>query len=674
MKFTVSAKPVMLQGRLTFGQPMTGFTHPPDSGRFAVGDLTVDLGRREVWRADQRLAIPKLSFQLLAALMRRSPEILSFDQLVEAVWQGRPVTNETLHQRVRLLRKALDDDAADPTYVGLVRGEGYRLLCDVRPAPLQSEFNGQQHGTRNDQRPVPAPESQQRSISRRNIFAWATGAIMITAGIVGWWSLASEEVPGSPEEAQKAAALHKSVAILPFVDMSPERDQQHFGDGITVELLNELSPLDGLRVASPTFSFSTTHGQDVRSIGRALSVATVLRGSVRKSGDQVRVTAQLDDTASGFTLWSQTFERPLTDVFAIQDEIAEAVAGTLGVTLNVGDVNAFSGAGTTNVKAYQAFQRATELYIPRQSVERVRLLERAVELDPNYAAAWASLGLTIAAKMWNSPVEEAPALLARAVPIVRRAVQLNPDSSFAYNMLATVNYATMDWIRSEQYYEKAFEKNPDGETFANYANLMMRAGRSKRSLRYQELAAMAERQAVDSTLNFNAALALGHLDEVSRTRTKFGGISAAVSDLLVALNADDPAKVQKALEAISPDNKGLYHMARAILSNLDSKPQVLAAIRTKYQDSRLQWPAKHHDSALLAAYFGDPEFALQAISHEARLTTIRYGALWYPVMAKVRELPGFEQLLIDVNLVDYYRAYGWTDHCRPQGVEGLECF
>jgi hypothetical protein len=111
-----------------------------------------------------------------------------------------------------------------------------------------------------------------------------------------------------------------------------------------------------------------------------------------------------------------------------------------------------------------------------------------------------------------------------------------------------------------------------------------------------------------------------------------------------------------------------------VLADIDSPDRALVTLRSIHADTDAAWPAKHHDVALLAAFLGDPEFALDAIAYEARLTTLRYGSLWHPVMAEVRKLPGFKQLVIDVNLVEYWRHYGWPDHCRPAGAEDFECF
>lgn len=479
-------------------------------------------------------------------------------------------------------------------------------------------------------------------------------------------------------EPVKLVADRKSIAVLPFVDMSQEGDQVFFGDGIAEEVLNELTGLEGLRVASRTSSFAYRDGdEDTRAIAKALNVATVLEGSVRKSGEQIKVTAQLINAADGYHLWSEVFERQLTDIFAIQEEIAGAVAGALGVRLGVGDINAFGGAGTTSVEAYEAYLRGwhTPLFPAVSSDERIRLLERAVELDPNYAAAWAALGLTIGSTMWISSVDDAPAIRNRAFPVLQRAIELGPDSAFAYTKIATVNYSGFDWVESEKYYLRAMEILPDGHTLGNYANMLMRSGRSSDSLRYRNRAQTAERNPAGPTdMTAWVYAATGQLEELRQMGNVTAGPGGFPFPLITALNTGDRKALHKQLLSLPAKTVVASVLQDLILNDFDSPDRVLATLRSVYSNRDIDWPSKYHDIALLAAFFGDDELALESISYEARLTTVRYGALWFPVMSEVRKLPGFKQLVSDVNLAEYWRTYGWTDHCRPIGADDFECF
>ena len=253
--------------------------------------------------------------------------------------------------------------------------------------------------------------------------ALVLGLVAVAAAMI--WSQMS---PGVDRAAPPSVvSSDKSVAVLPFADMSPEGDQAYFGDGIAEELLNELTRLEGLRVASRSSSFAYREkALDLRSVAEALNVSTILEGSVRKDGDRIRVTAQLIDAADGYHLWSETFDRELKDIFAIQEQIATAAAGALGVRLGVGGSDAFLGAGTTNIDAYEAYLR--------------RDYERAIELDPNYAAAWARQGIRIASSQWRHMPEDAPSIRENAFGYIARAMELDPESGVVQGRLATLRY------------------------------------------------------------------------------------------------------------------------------------------------------------------------------------------------------------------------------------------
>jgi len=577
---------------------------------------------------------------------------------MQEIWGGTVVTENSITQCLKDIRQAIGDK--DLTLIRTVPRRGY-----IFQMPVSTENADGRHTE-------PATQNASR------LKGWVVMATLAIA-LLGW--IAHEKfVPGQAAggDQEQLTTQARSVAVLPFVDMSPGGDQTFFGDGIAEEVIDELTRLEGLRVASRTSSFAYRESNtDTRTIANALNVAAVLEGSVRRNGERIRITAQLINAADGYHLWSKTFEREFSDIFVIQDEIAEAVAGALGVRMEVGDVNAFKGAGTRIVEAYEAYLRGlyTPLFPRTESDKRIRFFERAIELDPDYTAAWAELGLTLGSTMWISSVDDAPMILDRAIPILHRAVDLGPNSSHAYTMLATVNYARFDWISSEQFYLKAMDILPDGIAFHGHANMLMRSGRSTESLRYIDRADMAERNPVSPTdmacWTYAATGEIDKLDEMDHMTAGPGGFPFS---LVAALNAGNKEVLRQELRALTAATAATNTLQKPILEHFDSADQVLAILRSVYEDRDVEWPSKHSDIALLAAFYEDPELALTAISYEARQTTIRYGALWFPVMSEMRKLPGFKQLVKDVNLVEYWRAYGWADHCRAIGADDFECF
>src|SRR6266496_4431496 len=196
----------------------------------------------------------------------------------------------------------------------------------------------------------------------------------------------------SDEETKKGIRL---LGVLPFADLSAERDQEYFGDGIAEEILNALAKVSPLYVAARTSSFAFRGTSiDVREIGRRLGVDALLEGSIRKAGNRVRITVQLIDARNGYQLWSHRFDKQIENIFAIQDEIARNVIDALGLSLTQREERRFLKASTQNVEAYEFYLRARKLFQrwTRQNIELARqMFERAIELDSHFAAAWAGL-------------------------------------------------------------------------------------------------------------------------------------------------------------------------------------------------------------------------------------------------------------------------------------------
>ena len=461
-----------------------------------------------------------------------------------------------------------------------------------------------------------------------------------------------------------------SIAVLPFVDMSPDGDQEYFGDGIAEELLNELVRLDGLRVAgrTSTFSFKGTNANH-KIIAEALNVATILEGSVRKDGDRLRITAQLIDASDGYHIWSDTYDRELVEIFAIQNEIATSVSGALGVRLGVGGVNAFKGAGTKNIEAYEAYLQA----LAHSGDERIRLLEQVTQMDPNYSAAWSQLGLMTAGKQWRSNPEDVPELRDRAYSYVLRAVELDPESAQSTSLLGTMLYGRKDWIGGEATHLKALSLSADRPIQMQYGYLLMRAGRSAAALDQWEKGETVEPNGEPEGFRAYVAMAQGRFADARKALPWTTESNARDRRLSIALNERNFEEIKASIEAMPPTTVATIALYSPVLSAFDSPETVLSILRAVYSDHNSRWPSKLHDIALFAAYFGEPDFALQAMGEEVRYMSARQQALWYPMMSEVRQLPGFKELVTELNLVEYWRASGWADLCRPLGNDDFEC-
>jgi len=292
---------------------------------------------------------------------------------------------------------------------------------------------------------------------------------------------------GRGKSGTPGAAL-ASAAVLPFADMSPQKDQEYFSDGLTEELITSLSHIAGLRVAARTSSFQFKgRNTDVREVGRKLNVGAVLEGSVRKSGNRLRITAQLVSVEDGYQLWSDSYDRELADVFAVQEDIARAIVTALRVRLAASPDSALAARPTGDLEAYDLYLKgrfAWNLRTAAALLEAVRYLERAVTRDSTFARAWAGLAdayILVVPYAGGSPAETWPKAKAAAT----RALALDSTSAEAHTSLA---YGSMvygwDWLAAERSFRQGLAANPNYATGHHwYGDFLAGRGRLEESLR-----------------------------------------------------------------------------------------------------------------------------------------------------------------------------------------------
>jgi serine/threonine protein kinase/tetratricopeptide (TPR) repeat protein len=328
--------------------------------------------------------------------------------------------------------------------------------------------------------------AQPETRSRR----WPVRAIAFAAGLMalllGGWLVVQRGQNNS-------SAPPASAAVLPFLDLSPAKDQEYFSDGLTEELITSLSQVEGLRVAARTSSFQFKgRNADVRQVGRSLGVGAVVEGSVRKSGNQLRVAAQLVNVADGYQLWSQAYDREATDVFAVQEEIARAIVEALRVKLGVGEGAALATAPTEDLEAYDLYLKGRFAWNQRSAAaitEAVRYLEQAVARDSGFARAWAALA---DAYILLVPYAGAPreTTWPKARAAATRALALDSTLAEAHTALA---YGTMiyawDFPAAEASFRRAIAANPNYATGHHwYADFLAGRGRLDESVREMERA------------------------------------------------------------------------------------------------------------------------------------------------------------------------------------------
>jgi TolB-like protein/cytochrome c-type biogenesis protein CcmH/NrfG len=489
--------------------------------------------------------------------------------------------------------------------------------------------------------------------------------------------------------AQEQAAFRgvsspNAIAVLPFVDMSPNQDQEYFADGIAEELLNELSQLEGLHVAGRTSSFTFKgSNEDLQSIGEQLGVTSILEGSVRKDGNGVRITVQLINSLTGFHLWSKTYDRQIDDIFFIQEDIARSVAGALSIALGVDGRNELPGTGTSNIEAYDAFLEGRALGRVGQSEQALAHFGRAIDIDPSYAAAWLAFGAATGIMSWDQPPEQARATQERGRELVLRAIELDPNLAGAHSILGQFNWARGDWVGAAEAHEKAIALAPaDIGPQMGYANVLGRVGRVRAAIEIAELgreidpvdfygAMIMAEQYIQVGRYSDARADLEKAETLSPTRRP----GVVMRRLFIAMSQSEPARIRESLEKLADVNPAVATIANSVLAEFDSPPSdVLRVLRRTYDDAFETSPEGRVVTASLAAYFGDPELALEIMTEELRGNLLRTGRLWYPFFSDMRKLPGFKALVDEIGFVAYWRAYGWADSCRPLSNDDFECY
>ena len=420
------------------------------AGAWRLDDLVVDAGARTVTRGETTIELPRLSFDLLLALIEAAPDALSTDQAMDRAWQGAVVSPATVAKRVELLRQALGDDKDAPRYVALVRGYGYRLV--PAPAPLADEGAAQGSGA-----PPPAPAARP---ARRLLFVVAAAALVAAMAGVTWWFLGDRgETPTDPPR--------RSLAVLPFTALGEEERNQRFAEGLTEEIATALARAGELRVTGRTSAGRFPgRDRDPRAIGETLGVAHLLEGSVRREGDNLTVVARLIDTGDGFVRWSESYDETVSDARAIQRAIAAAVAEALRVAL-VAPGAAPSVAVTSDPEAYALYLEALGLFPYPTSPDPARaqeLLEHALALDPDFADAWTLLGAAHFQRLFFrdptytlSPTES----VAVARDAAERALAIDPANGGAYGVLAGIAWLIdHDDAKAAELYEQSARLAP----------------------------------------------------------------------------------------------------------------------------------------------------------------------------------------------------------------------
>jgi len=452
---------------------------------------------------------PKV-MDLFVCLAEHANELVTRDQLLETVWSGHAAADELLTRAISDLRHALQDSRGDPKYIETIPKRGYRLVGQVElPEGVHLETNI-------------APEASLTHISGRRlgyiIITLLLCAVVILIAYDKWWM-------GGPPET--------SIAVLPFENMSGDPEQEYFSDGISEEILNALAHIPDLHVTSRSSAFSFKgKSADIQTMAEQLGVASILEGSVRKSGSRIRISAQLIDSRTDRHLWSETYDRELEDIFAVQEEISAAVVEALKEHLGLQIEAVPRVTAAANTEAHEAYLRGRYLVVQRRpaTVEgAVREFEKAIALDPDYALAYAELAIaTLLQRRTQYGTLTGAEAISKAAPHAERAMALDPTLAEAYAATGFLLDIRFDLEEALTYYSQAIQINPNYSIVYTWMGALLGStgfGRYAESFAVTETALRLDPLSIPAHWNYILRLIMrNRLAETDRALEKFASI------------------------------------------------------------------------------------------------------------------------------------------------------
>ena len=530
-------------------------------GDFRVGQWLVQPQLHLITREGREIRVEPKAMQVLVCLMESAGEVVEKRSVKKRVWADTYVTDDVLTRCISELRKAFDDDAKNPQVIQTISRGGYRLVACV--------------------------------------------------------SRADAEAPGEVSSTPSDRAAVPSVAVLAFSDMSPDKDQEYFCDGVAEEIISTLSRVKGLLVAARTSSFAFKgKADDIRTIGATLGVTAVLEGSVRKAGGRLRISVQLISVSDGYHLWSERYDRALEDVFVIQDEIARSIASALQIHLSAGERETIGRVPTSDIQAYEYYLKGRQFYYQysRKGAEcALRLFFQAIEIDPGFSRAWSGIADSWAYLYLNAGRNEAHRDEADAAS--RKALDLDPESAEAHASRGTALAIKGENEAAEKAFEAAIRLNPGlYEAYYFYARVSFSQGNLEKAIDLYEKASKVNPHDYQAPLLVAQSYAdLGRPAEAEAARLR--GIRLAEARLklypddsralymgangLVALGkCEQGLEWARQAEAMDPEEPMLLYNVACIQSLAGGTEQALGTLERAVENGLKYRAWLEHDSNL----------------------------------------------------------------------------
>jgi len=598
-------------------------------GDFRVGSWLVRPKLNTVESDGRVVRIEHKMMQVLVRLANRPGEVHAKEELIRTVWKDTFVTDEVLTRIISELRRIFSDDAKQPHVIETVAKGGYRLIAPVNPQPVG--------------------KSRLQKFGRKLIPVLAVAAFLVAA---------SSLYRRISRRATTVAGV-RSIAVLPLENLSHDPEQEYFADGMTEALINNLSRIAGLRVISRTtmMQYKTTH-KSLPDIAHELKVDAIVEGSVQRSGDQVRINAELIDGRNDAHLWTRSFDRDLGDVLILESDVAQAVAGGIQVQLTPAEV---ASTHAVPAQAHCAYLQARYLANNKTRVgleQSIAFYQQAIAQDPHYARAYAGLAdsYIVLEDDGHIPASEAnPRIRTAAL----KAVAADPALAEAHVMLAAARETEWDWAGAEQEYRRAIELNP-GLARAHHWYALLLGALKRHDEAISEMDRAVDLEPLSPTLYVIQAetyYLAGRYDQalhILNTPPILQG-SDPRAGFVAGLVYVQKAEYQKAISTIraavdaEPEDAGDLTLLGYAYARSGRKNEALLALDDLHRVRKGEYLDPGWEAAVWAA-LGDTDKALKLLNQDYRLHSSFMMWLGDPVFEPLRGEKDFQDLLRRVGL------------------------
>ena len=613
---------------------------PSPVARCSFDDIVIDFAGHRLSRGGVEQPLEPKAFGVLALLTGSPGRVFDRDEILDAVWGHRHVTPGVLNRVMSLLRQALGEHAHGTRYLHTVHGVGYRFdLPDPAPDAMPAA-----PATEPDTPPAPTRPFAHPGRPRAFPRAMPWLLLLLAALAFASWKWWPRTPPMTATPA--AAVMERGIAVLPLTNASSDPDQQFFSDGLSENLIDSLSRFDGLKVIGRTSAFQFRGSKDdSTTIGRKLGVSYLLAGSVQHAGDVVRIGVELVSVTDGRTIWTEHYDRPYKDLFALQDEITQAVAGALHAELLSPDQAAKQSdrPPSGNLDAYSAYLQGLKYWHDEDFTKAAGYMTKAVQLDPGYAMAWALLSGS-----WSTVAtfsKEAPAVAREHMRASRlavdKALQLAPGLGPAHAARAYLHFYDFDSRGALAECRRAVQLAPDDGTVLNgCGHTLAGIGKLEEAIRLREHLLSIEPLYTVNYLKYAELLtATGRLDEAAKYLRIAEGLSQPYpyEHMIIAMLRGDAVAALKIATQVHLDFRDL-DMALAAQIGPD-RAAADAALAVVLQDKAFA-ELHSYQIARIYALRGDAVHAVQWLEHAASAPH-RLFLLSDPLMLRLRDDPRF---------------------------------